>query len=466
MKNAETEIIHRKKRKTKSNVRNKTLHKGKTLHKNKRYKKKKELPLAEKRRRRKRARRRVVFLERLLVACVIAAFLGGAGYFIWNIPSLKLTRQLDAGKEYTQKEAYDAAIKAYENALEIDSASVEAYRCMAGAYLGMEDEGHAKQILLDGWQNTQDEGLLKYYCTVLLNEAVAEINDDRVSWETVEKIEDVLRQNMLEEEALEVMETACGRLKEQIESVDLDFASYLQMAQYLLDFYASTGLEGMKEAVSGFGWLAQEEMELPMEYVDAYLSILEDANSLMEMPERSEMIACLHKVKEVQAQFADLFVQMDAGNYEAAKDFIVTDGYLQIRDAFINGTMEYWDGSTYIPVSREYVILKQKDGKCSFEFPDYDANEETAGVLTVWGNEMTDNGVQRSSLTYEPAKEGEEYYPHTEYVISYMCSNVQRKNGYVSDMNYHFETRVHTESATSTTMIGDWGGPYQWQKTY
>ncbi len=43
---------------------------------------------------------------------------------------------------------------------------------------------------------------------------------------------------------------------------------------------------------------------------------------------------------------------------------------------------------------------------------------------------------------------------------------VLSNNGYVSDMNYHFETRVHTEEGTSTTMIGDWGGPYQWQKTY
>ncbi len=467
MKNEETEIKHRKKRKVKNNVKSKTLKNRKERHKDKLLHKKKELPLAEKRRRRKRARKRVVFLERLSVACFIAAFLGGAGYFVWNIPSLKLTRQLDAGKEYTQKEAYDAAIKAYENALEIDSASVEAYRCMAGAYLGMEDENHAKQILFDGWQSTQDEGLLKYYCTVLLNEAVAEINDDRVNWDTIQKIEDVLSQNMLDEEAMEVMETACSRLKGQIESSgDLDFSSYIQMANQLSEFYASTGLEGMKKVVSEFGWLSLEEMELPMEYVDDYLNILENANSLTEMPERSDMIACLHKVEEVQAQFADIFVQMDGGNYEAAKDFIVTDGYLQIRDAFINGTMDYWDGSTYIPVSREYVILKQKEGKCSFEFPDYDANEDTAGVLTVWGNAMTDNGVQRSSLTYEPAKDGEGYYPHTEYVISYMCSNVQRNNGYVSDMNYHFETRVHTEEGTSTTMIGDWGGPYQWQKTY
>ncbi|MDE7015930.1 MAG: tetratricopeptide repeat protein [Kineothrix sp.] len=454
MKNAEMELKHRKKRKKKNNIKDKATHR------------KRELPLAERKRRRKRARKRVVFFERFLVACVIAAFLGGMGYFVWNIPSFRLTRQLDAGKEYTKKEAYDAAIKAYENALEIDSASVEAYRCMAGAYLGMEDDSHAKQILFDGWRSTQDEGLLQYYCTVLLNEAIAEINSDRISWETVEKIEDVLEQNMLEAEAMEAMETACRRLKEQMESANLDFASYQEMVNNLSDFYASTGLEGMKKIVSEFGWLSMEEIELPMEYVDVYLSILENANSLGEMPERSEMIACLYKVKEIQAQFADIFVQMDEGNYEAAKDFIVTDGYLQLRDAFINGTMEYWEGSTYIPVSREYVILKQKDGKCSFEFPNYDANENTAGVLTVWGNAMTDNGVQRSSLTYEPAKEGESYYPHTEYVISYMCSNVQRANGYVSDMNYHFETRVHTEAGTSTTMIGDWGGPYQWQKTY
>lgn len=454
MKNAEMELKRRKKRKRKSNTKDKAI------------RRKKELPLAERRRRRRRARKRVVFLERLLVACVIAAFLGGAGFLVWNVPSLKLTRQLDAGKEYTKKEAYDAAIKAYENALEIDSASVEAYRCMAGAYLGMEDANHAKQILFDGWQNTQDEGLLKYYCTVLLNEAVAEINDDRISLETVEKIEAVLEQDMLEEDAMEVLETACGRLKEQIESGSLDFASFREIANNLSDFYASTGLEGMAEIISGFGWLSLEEIKLPMEYVDDYLGILEKADSLGEMPERSDMIACLYKVKEIQAQFADIFARMDEENYEAAKDFIVTDGYLQLRDAFISGTMEYWEGSTYIPVSREYVILKQKDGKCSFSFPDYEETEGRTGIITVWGNKMTDNGVQRSSLTYEPAREGESYYPHTEYVISYMCSNVQRANGYVSDMNYHFETRVHTETGTSTTMIGDWGGPYQWQKTY
>ena len=130
---------------------------------------------AEKKRRRQKARKRIVMLQRLFAACLILAVLGVGGYFVWNIPSIQLNLKLGAGKEYTQEAAYEEAIEAYESALEIDSTSVEAYRCMAGAYLDIEDESHAKQILLDGWNNTQDESLHQYYCTVILNEAVEEL---------------------------------------------------------------------------------------------------------------------------------------------------------------------------------------------------------------------------------------------------------------------------------------------------
>ncbi len=454
MKSREREITHKKGRKRKNNRNRKEMDKRKIMSRE------------ERKRRRRRARRRVVLLERILVACLILAFLGGGGYLIWNIPSLQLNRKLDAGLEYTQEEDYDAAIDAYESALEIDSKSVEAYRCMAGAYLDMEDESHAEQILLDGWKNTQDESLHQYYCTVILNEAVEEINSNTVNWDTVEKIAGVLEQGMLQEEALELISTACSRLMDSMDAEGFDFTAYKQMADRLFSLYDITGLEKLKKVISDFGWLDTEEIKMPMESVDSYLDILEKANVLIEMPERKEMIVCLKKAKEIQAEFAAIFVELDAGNYEAAKEFLVTDAYLRIRDAFIDGTMEYWDGMTYIPVSRESVILKQENGKCTFEFPDYKDNENTAGVITVWGNEMLDNGVQRSSITYEPAKEGESYYPHTEYIISYMCSNVQKKNSFDYEMNYHFETRVLTEEGMTTTMIGDWGGPYQWQKTY
>lgn len=453
MRNEEEERKHKKKRKKKS-VRHAA------------SKRKKEMSNAERKRRRRRARRRTVIFRRTLIACIVLVLIGGAGYIVWNLPVIQFNRQLNAGMEYTKEAEYDAAIEAYEGALEIDATSVEAYRCMAGAYLDMEDGSHAKQVLYDGWNTTQDEGLLQYYCTVILNEAVEEINKDAVSLETIEKIASVLEQNVLNEEALDLIDTACSRWMEAADKSEFDFASYGQIMDRITALYASAGLEELKDVISRFGWLDVEELKVPMGQLDSYLGILESANAMAEMPERSEMIACLYKVKEIQSEFAELFTEFDAGNYEAAKDFLVKDSYLQIRDEFINGTMEYWDGATYIPVSREYVVLKQAEGKCSFEFPDYEDNEETSGIITVWGNEMLDNGVQRSSITYEPAKEGDDYYPHTEYVISYMCSNVQKKNSFVYEMNYHFETRVLTQEGMTTTMIGDWGGPYQWQKTY
>ena len=454
MGNADTQLKQRKKKKKSSSA------------KHKMKKREKKISAAERKRRRRRARRRIVVLEWALIACVVFVLIGAGGYVVWNLPSLKLSRELSAGMEYTQEEAYDAAIEAYENALKIDSTSVEAYRCMAGAYINMQEDSQAKQILFDGWENTQDEGLLEYYCTVILNEAVAEINSDAVNAGTIEKIADVLERHALKEEAVELLGTACSRWMDAADITEFDFSSYEQIMNRLVSLSDIVGSESMREIISGFGWLGAEELKVPMGYVDSYLSILESANTWMEMPERSEMIACLHKVKEVQAEFESLFQEFDAGNYEAAKEFLVKDSYLQIRDAFINGTMQYWEGATYIPVSREYVMIKWKDGKCSFSFPNYDDNENTAGVITVWGNEMLDNGVQRSSITYEPAKDGENYYPHTEYIISYMCSNVQKETSFDYAMNYHFETRVLTEEGMTTTMIGDWGGPYQWQKTY
>ena len=141
---------------------------------------------------RRRRRKRIVMLQRAGIALLTIGVIGGGGFAaIWNLPQVKLDRQLSTGMEYTQEAAYDEAIDAYEKALKIDATSVKAYSCMAGAYLDMEDASHAKQILFEGWENTQDESLLEYYCTVILNEAVEDINHDQVSFETAEKILDV-----------------------------------------------------------------------------------------------------------------------------------------------------------------------------------------------------------------------------------------------------------------------------------
>lgn len=418
------------------------------------------------REKRRRARRRIVLLQRTMIAALSLAIVGGGGFaIIWNLPSVKLNRQLDAAMEYTEEADYTEAIEAYEGALQIDSTSVKAYSYMAGAYLDMENENQAKQVLMEGWEHTQDEGLLEYYCTVVLNEAVADINGEQVSFDTIHRILDVLEKGLLDEDAIELMNTAYERLMEA-EETEIDFASYEQVMNRLFAVCESKKSAEISALAAKYALIDKKELVLPSEHVDAYLEILEKGESLAADEKKSSLIACLQKEREISRLFAGIFAEFDAENYEAVKDFIITDAYTDIRDAFINGTMEYWNGMTYIPVSREFVIIKQAENGWSFEYPDYKYNEETAGVITVWGNPMKDNGVQRSCIAYEPAKESSSYYPHTEYVISYMYSNVQTEKAFEYMMNYHFETRTWTEEGMTTEMIGDWGGPYQWEKTY
>lgn len=418
---------------------------------------------------RRRARRRLVIMERIAVAFLIFGVIGGGGFaVVWNLPSVKLSRQLNAGDEYTEEEAYTEAIEAYENALEIDSTSVKAYRCMAGAYLGMENDSQAKQVLYAGWENTQDESLLQYYCTVILNEAVDEINQDHIGSETLDKIISVLDQGIMEEDALELLHTVCERMMEQYKAAApvVDFAAYGQTMEQLFTLYQRNPSDEIRSVTEQFGYLDTEELTLPAEQVDAYLNILMEAEEIAPRAGRSSLIACLQKEKEVQEIFAGIFQEFDSGNYEAAKEFIVTDTYTGIRDAFISGTMEYWTGETQIPVSREYVKLRQNDEAWTFSFPEFSENEATAGIITVWGTDMRDNGVLRTCISYEPAAEDGIEFPHTQYVISYMYSNLQKKNGFLYEMNYHFETRTWTEEGMTTHMVGDWGGPYQWEKRY
>ena len=74
--------------------------------------------------------------------------------------------------------------------------------------------------------------------------------------------------------------------------------------------------------------------------------------------------------------------------------------------------MEYWHGKTYIPVSREKITFMQVDGGWCFEFADFDEYPETEGVIKVWAVQQVDAGIQRLCISYEPASENGEYYPH------------------------------------------------------
>jgi hypothetical protein len=117
-------------------------------------------------------------------------------------------------------------------------------------------------------------------------------------------------------------------------------------------------------------------------------------------------------------------------------------------------------------VSKEQLVLNREDGNVTFSFLDYDAYDNPQGIITVWGSKQEDDGIQRSVISYEPVSDTGEDFPHTEYTVQYLYSNVKINGAYVPQMNYRFDTKVTTEEGTTTTAIGDWGGEHEFEIDY
>ena len=141
------------------------------------------------------------------------------------------------------------------------------------------------------------------------------------------------------------------------------------------------------------------------------------------------------------------------------------EAYQKIRDGFIEENSGYWEGSVYIPVSREQMVLHREEGKVSFAFLGNEDYTNQQGIISVWGTHQEDDGVQRSVISYEPPEEpGAD--SHTEYTIQYLYSNVKIDGQYVPQMNYRFDTKVTTSEGITTNAIGDWGGEHEWEIDY
>lgn len=71
----------------------------------------------------------------------------------------RFDEQMNLGNRYLSEENYEAAVIAFNKAIEIDPRNVESYSKAAQAYIGMGDYEGAIQILEKGIMNTGDEGL-------------------------------------------------------------------------------------------------------------------------------------------------------------------------------------------------------------------------------------------------------------------------------------------------------------------
>lgn len=424
-------------------------------------------------------RRRQVMIQKIITAAVLILLVGGiSGGIILNQASFRLSIKLSAGDKYTADGDYEKAQTAYEEALQIDETALTAYQCLAQNYMEQNDTDAAKEILYKGWETTQDEELLQAYSTIVLNEAVVEINADNCSPDTVGKCIHVLQIQPENRQAFEVLDACYSKLLSTEEEngsrifMDADitadaclYEDYEKMLRSLLALYEQFHTDNLKNILIKYAVPDSEYLYISMPHVSSYHMLAEDIAEAASDADVADLAACLAYAETVEADFADMFTAFEQENYESAKDFIVGDRYQQIQDEFIAEESGYWEGAASIPVNKEQMLIHRTENGFTFSWLDYDDYENSQGVITVWGSRHLDDGVQRTTISYEPAGVNGAYYPHTEYIIAYEYGNVL-KNGTSVQMNYRFTTQISTEEGMTKNAIGDWGGEHEWEIDY
>lgn len=409
--------------------------------------------------------------RRLFVGAAAAVVIAAAGTTLvyWNLPQTRVGRKLDEALEYMAAMEYVQAEEIYSEALSIDEGSVRAYRGLADDYLAQGRLAEAEDMLRKGYEATGSGVLLQNYCATVLNRVVEEINNGKADLTSIGRCLDVLEQDIGNQDALSLLSVCAQRIlqKDGSSSVMLNgmegsetFGQYRAIMERVFAL-AQKNSAAFGTAAAQFALTQASEVYLSLSHVREYREILEKAQQL-GAEGADEMLACLEKQEEISAYFAPMFEAFEAADYEAAKEFIITQEYEAIRDAFIDGTMEYWEGSTYTPVTKEAIVLFHTEEGWKFSYVENDGIAQPSGTIRVLGQKMKDLGVQRSSIEYVPSYEPGHYYPHTEYEIVYwntMVSGIATDNtNVVSRMNYRFAEKIYTADSMEANMIYDWGG--------
>ncbi len=441
---------------------------------------------ARKKTQKKKKPKLTINLAKIGLFLIAVAITAGIGYAVYtHMPGIRLDKAIASGDKLAQEADYEAAIEAYSEAIAIDSTSVKAYSNMAGAYLSIDDIENAKATLMEGYQNTQDKSLLDNYHVIVLNQAVAQMNNQTADMDTVLLIASVLEADGSNSDAVKLLKDAYERVFESNYGYDKDaffradsdtyssengsktysYEQYEKLINDLMSIYAASPTMALKDCILLYAVPNLSSFTMDLDDAASYLTLLENIESTIGTSDTiASMKECLTDQQNVSGIFADIFAQLDVGNVDELRDFVVSSNYIALRDTFLKGQYTPQENTTYIPISREAIILNSKDGKWSYRFLNFEENPGTDGVITLWANFFEDNGVQRSVISYEPKTVGESYYPHTQYTVTYLKSYTTSGNSTkVAKMNYRLDTTIETsEDNIDETIIGDWGGPDEW----
>lgn len=433
---------------------------------------------------RRRRRKRFDFKKLGIIALSLVVVLIACFVVYTKLPVVQVKKAIAAGNKHTQNAEYEAAIDSYSKAIEIDSKSVTAYSNMAGAYLSIDDSESAKKVLYKGWQNTDNEDLMDNYHAVILNEAVNSMNNSSCDISMVESMLTVLEEDTGNADAIRLIDSAYARCYEDSYKGDINalfrpeyihnkdevkddssFDKYAGIVGRMLKVYSEAPSEELKKVITEYLIPMGGSFTINLSDVPAYKDLIGRVTTVLGSGDSIDSLeACLDDALRVQGIFADIFAQLDVGNVDELRDFVVSDDYLALRDVFLNKEDTPQENTVYVPISREAIVLNCKDDKWTYRFLDFKENPTTAGVITLWANFFEDDGVQRCSISYEPASIEDNFYPHTTYSVTYLYSYITSGNSTkVAKKNYRLDTTVEFQDGTQEeTIVGDWGGENEW----
>ena len=425
-----------------------------------------------------RKKKRGIDLKRIGVVAVATVAIVICGYVVYShLPIVTVNKAIAAGGKYTDNADSQSAIESYQKALDIDKESVTAYSNLAGAYLSLDDLESAKSVFYEGYQNTGNTALLDNYHTVVLNQAVYAMNDQKTDLNTVLSIVDVLEENGENAHAVELLNAASDRCFADSYSSDMNqlfrsgdenmptYEQYADMIGRMVSVYQNNGSEELKGVIQDYLVPNIDSFALDVANVDTYLGLIDSTTAVVGSNDEIDSFkACLNNSKEVLSVFSDIFTQLDVGNVDELRDFVVSDSYIALRDVFLNDQDTPQENTTYVPISREAIVLDRKDSTWAYRFMNFEENPQTSGVITLWANFFEDNGVQRAAISYEPAAVNGNYYPHTQYSVTYLYSYITSgKSTKVAQMNYRLDTTITQDNGeVDETVVGDWGGANEW----
>ena len=103
-------------------------------------------------------------IQKIILFVVAAALVAGTIVILFynNSTPVMYNKQLDLGNKYLEEQDYEQAKVAYEQAIEIDPMSTEAYIGLAETYIRMSEFDMALEIAKKGYELTSDERLAAY----------------------------------------------------------------------------------------------------------------------------------------------------------------------------------------------------------------------------------------------------------------------------------------------------------------